>query len=465
MKRILLAALVGAFSITAEVQAQAPQENTIGNKIKAHRAYRVFAISENDPYLIMARNDSLAQRGVRSRGAFFKDLGDAIAKSYGTTLVQKTTNATSNLISLGVSYLSSWIYKNRNEREAWLEIARRQCKFEQRLSNQIYIDDFYYEPSTSGALDPMDMKFKGFGCYGFLIPETDVKDKGTDLSEMNNDNNQLVEFYVSCKVRDDYVGLNHISNHSKFYVELDKLIFDTRHSSLPNDSSSGMEQKHFDFKGRKDLTFKLNVKVYSSWINEAIMLVDNQKIGEFNVVAKIDPEDLNENQIFVYDETKHSDKVSVTGDCFLVPRSYTGITGSPSWGTGQYRLEMKVSEECSVNEKWYQIPIKEVGNAQAIANRNTMGKVKWDKEKWQAEWHEMKTRKKGESVWNGVWKSVTTAYVGYDWVQELVSPLANAVNDQEGIKLNELLGLDTKAGAANAAASMPQGIIPSAGTK
>lgn len=95
-----------------------------------------------------------------------------------------------------------------------------------------------------------------------------------------------------------------------------------------------MEQKHFDFKGRKDLTFKLNVKVYSSWINEAIMLVDNQKIGEFNVVAKIDPEDLNENQIFVYDETKHYDKVSVTGDCFLVPRSYTGITGSPSWGIG-----------------------------------------------------------------------------------------------------------------------------------
>ena len=77
----------------------------------------------------------------------------------------------------------------------------------------------------------------------------------------------------------------------------------------------------------------------------------------------------------------------------------------------------------------------------------------------------MKMRKKGESVWNGVWKSVTTAYVGNDWVQELVSPLANSVNDQEGIKLNELLGLDTKAGAANAAASMPQGIIPSAGTK
>lgn len=478
MKKSLLITFFMVCHVLPVVHAQMLQDGRKGKMIQAERAYRIFANNETNPEVIKARNDSLANSGVRSRGSFFWDLGNAIAKSYGTTLVQKTTNATSNLISLGVSYLSSWIYKSKNDRETWLKTARAQCHFERNLATETYIDDFYYAPSTSGALDPMDLKFDGFGCYSFLMPtkqRTDSlfrEDNSHGKAKNSQDSTQLVEFYVSCKVRTDSVGRNHMANHSKFYVELDKLIFDTRHSCLPNDSTSGQEQKHFDFNARKNLTFKLNVKIYSSWVNEAIMLMDNQQIGEFNIVAKIDAQDLNEDSVFVYDKKKHAEKVHVTGDCFLVPRSYTGTADAPSWGTGQYRLEMTVSENCDVNENWYKIPIKEVGNAEVISNRNVMEKTKWDKKKWQAEWHSMKERKKGESVWKGIWKSITTAYIGNDWVQELVSPLANAVNNQEGIELNKLLRLNAGASAggtsskSNVTANMPTSgaNVPTAGT-
>lgn len=50
--------------------------------------------------------------------------------------------------------------------------------------------------------------------------------------------------------------------------------------------------------------------------------------------------------------------ISVTGDCFLVPRSFTGTpdgtTAGRAWGgTGEYRVEMTVTETCQMDNSYY----------------------------------------------------------------------------------------------------------------
>lgn len=436
------------------------------------RVYRVFAVNESDSALIAQNNEALYRSGSSSRG-ILTGLGVAIASSYANMLVQKTVTATSNAMGVVVKYISALIHKERNDREAWRKAVQNQSRFVQNLATVNYIDDFYYTSSTYGALDPMNMKFNGFGCKCSMSPaelmgrggnrqgqssQAPVIRSGNDIDRASD--SEILEFYVLCKMRRDSMGLHHIVNHSKFYVDVSQLVFDTRHTSLPNDSVSG-SVKPFDFRGRKNLTFNLNVKVYSSWVNEAIMLTDNQQIGEFNITARIDSGDLDQNGLFVYDPAKHQGKVSVTGDCFLVPRSFTGTAAAPSWGTGLYRLDMTVSETCSMNESWYKIPPKNRQDSLAASKPGKHNTAKWDKTKWKPEWKEMQARKKEQKIWADLWSSISVAYIGNDWVQELVSPLTTAVCSQEKVVLSKLLDVNgNNSGTVPGSATSP---MPSGG--
>lgn len=459
MKKILLT-MIAIMAVSLMSFAQKTEKNSQQETVEAHRVYRVFANNETDSNIIGIRNDSFrGQRMGNSRGPF-SGLGLAIAKSYSTVLVQKSVSAMSNLIDLTVRLLA----KNKLDREQWLKSAKEQCHFQYKLASDVFIDDFYYLPSFEGALDPADMKFTGFGCISTLKPSAPMPRAKDDLNDVlstgqrmaagtqeHADTTELLEFFVTCKIRDDSVGLSRIINHSKFEVELDQFVFDARHSCLPNDSSSCMKLQPFDFMGRKEFVFNLNVKVFSSWVNEAIMLFDNLQIGEFNITARIDSSDLTEDYLFVYDPAKHGDKVSVTGESFLVPRSYTGTTNAPSWGTGQYRLEITINEDCAVNEKWYQKAEKE-----GAVSMNK--KPRWDNSKWKPEWKEMQSRRRSGEAWDMVWRSVTTAYIGKDWVQELVSPLTTAVSAYETVALGKLL--EEAASANNKVKSSP--VVPAA---
>jgi hypothetical protein len=473
MKKYLLT-MIAVLAVAAMASAQKTDNNSVPETVEANRVYRVFAYSNTDPDVIQSQNERIGRQsreGERDERGLLTGLGLAIAKSYGTVLVQKSTTALSNLISMAIRLAQ----KNKRDREEWLKTANQQCHFQHRLSSDIFIDDFYYLPSNNGALDPMNMKFTGFGCKSSLRPVTLSHEKGIGRNDtlsidkqgqkdtqMVSDSTELLEFFFTCKLRNDSVGLSRIVNHSKFEVEIDQLVFDARHSCLPNDSVLGQKLQPFDFKGRKEFVFNLNVKVFSSWVNEAIMLFDNQQIGEFNITARIDSGDLSEDYLFVYDPEKHGDKVSVTGECFLVPRSYTGTATSPSWGTGQYRLEVTIHEDCQVNEKWYQKEKK--GGGQAKGKR-----PQWDNRKWKPEWKEMKSQNNSKEAWNMVWQSVTTAYIGNDWVQELVSPLTSAVSTHETVALGNLLERASSAGKANPKrATVPASAIapmPKAGEK
>lgn len=441
MKKYLLT-IIAVLAVATMSFAQQTDKNSTPETVEANRVYRVFANNDINPEAIQSRNELIRNQNMdNNERGLFTGLGLAIAKSYGTVFVQKSVSAMTNLISMTIRLAQ----KNKRDREEWLRTANQQCHFQHRLSSEVFIDDFYYLPSNNGALDPMNMKFTGFGCISTLRPTAFPPDKklgnhdtcksdkqSLEVQQALSDTNELLEFYFLCRLRDDSIGLSRIANHSKFEVEIEQLVFDARHSCLPNDSVSGQKLRPFDFKGRKEFVFNLNVKIFSSWVNEAIMLFDNQQIGEFNITARIDSSDLNEDYLFVYDSEKHGDKVSVTGESFMVPRSYTGTAQSPSWGTGQYRLEVTIHEDCLVNEKWYQKEKKD-------GNCSKEKKPRWDNHKWKPEWKEMCSKKNSRDTWNLVWQSVTTAYIGNDWVQELVSPLTTAVSSHEAVALGNLL--------------------------
>lgn len=473
MKKFILT-LMAVCAISLTVFSQKPDMGDGPSKqVESQRVYRIFANNETNSDLIRSMNDSLKVRGVGNDRGLFAGLGIAIAKSYGTAFIQKTVSASSNLIGMMINLVT----KNKRDREQWLKTSNQQCHFQHRLATEVFIDDFYYLPSANGALDPMNIKFTGFGCKSSLRPfdvnpkpetlaktsrsSNDVNGQQKEKYEMDReaggDNGELLEFFVTCKLREDSIGLNRIANHSKFEVVLDQFVFDTRHSCLPNDSTSGLKLRPFDFSGRKDFVFNMNVKVFSSWVNEAIMLFDNQQIGEFNITVRIDTSDLNEDRIFIYNpyNPRHRDTlVSVTGECFLVPRSYTGTANSPSWGTGQYRLEMTINENCSVNEKWYQKSDNKVKSGKK-SKQGKMRKPKWDNKKWRPEWKEMQNRKQSKMAWNKVWHSVTTAYIGNDWVQELVSPFTTAVSTQETVALGKLLDGNNSTGTGTSNSNVP----------
>lgn len=433
--------LIAIMAFSLMTFAQKSDKSSSPETVEAQRVYRVFANNETDASFIEVRNESLRKQGMGDDRGLFTGLGLAIAKSYGTALVQKSVSALSTLITMTIKLAT----KNKRDREQWLKTAYQQCHFQHTLESDVFIDDFYYLPSNNGALDPMNMKFNGFGCISTLRPsapspgskaghnEPPSSEKNTtEDQQMNSDSTELLEFFITCKIRDDSVGLSRIANHSKFEIEVDQFVFDARHSCLPNDSSHSMKLRPFDFKGRKEFVFNLNVKVFSSWVNEAIMLFDNQQIGEFHITVRLDSSDLSEDYLFVYDPDKHREKMRVTGESFLVPRSYTGTASNPSWGTGQYRLEVTINENCAVNEKWYQKKIR-------VVDVSKNKKPRWDNRKWKPEWKEMRSRNQSKESWNTVWQSVATAYIGNDWVQELVSPLTTAVSSYETVALGKLL--------------------------
>jgi hypothetical protein len=132
--------------------------------------------------------------------------------------------------------------------------------------------------------------------------------------------------------------------------------------------------------------------------------------------------------------------VSITGDSFIVPRSFVGTEKSPLWGTGQYKLDMEVSESCQLNATYYKI--EGIGKGEAVNFANLPGYKRWDKNIWQTEWKAMNQRKAGNTVIQNAWQAIKTAYIDDNWVKEIVDPIATALYQEETTQLNKLFNLD-----------------------
>lgn len=428
MKKTVLTAILLAFAGT--MYGQAPKDSTgnSGNSqpILAQRKFQILVENERNARVVQETNDRLLAMQESARSEAQKGLlGDLLWKGFSSAFKQKTVNATSNLVSLGLNYVTEAF---KSDREKWYHRAQQQCYYNQPLSAETKIDDFYALPSTKGAMDPENLKFEGFGCKNY-IQVMDGSKEGVGV------------FYIFCKMRRDSIGLRHIVNHSKFLVELDSLIINPKFCNLPNDST-GRNKSRFDFEKRDNLSLELKVRFFSSWMNQATMITNDQPLGEFTVSVNVDKSKINADGFFIYDKNDpdYQNLVSIDGDCYIVPRSYTGtIDGmnyQPSWGTGQYRVEMDVTEQCSIVDSYYMI--REVGKGEAVAFADaTPGKKKWDKAKWKVEWKAMNKRRKGDSLLKNAWKCIVSAYKGTGWMATLTDPSTTALYEWETQKLDE----------------------------
>lgn len=385
-----------------------------GGVMEGRRQYSLI-VNEGDSSRVHEYNRGLQLgRELNSRG-----LLSEITELYRSTFAGKAVSATSGLIDLGVTAIKN---AASSKRPKWMAAVRNESSFVKVLPMKQEILDFYRAPSTVGPLDPSDMLFDGFGCRQVIVCK-------------NSRNEEVKEevFYLSCKVRTDTIGISRMLNHSKFEVYVDTLRFNPSLCDLPNDSL-GMETENridFSFDKRQNLKFNVKATITSSWINQAMQVYNDQYLGEFNITASINPKLMNDG-VFTYvnDIDSSSEKdVKVTGDCFLIPRSYVGATqidagsgdGNPvqdSWGTGQYKVEIQVSETCDINSQYY------------------MNDGKWDKDKWEPEWEKIKKRQPSKTPWSRMSSVVESEYKDNKWIVTLLEPIKTAVIQSEGRLLN-----------------------------
>lgn len=422
---VMLAVVLWASGMYAQqpepvTQDAGPQKQ---RTVKGQRKYKLVVNEGNDSTVAEFNRGLASMRGNLSNRGFLDNLTGLYKKSAAGQAV----SVTSSLLNFG---LNAIIAATKSKKPEWEKAVRGECTFVRRLPMQMEILDFYRHPSTNGPLDPTDMNFNGFGCrqvIEYTDPDGNVREEEV--------------FYVTCKVKSSPEGKARMLNHSKFEMEVDTLRFNYALCDLPNDSL-GMATDNrigFSFDSRKDLKFVVNATITSSWINQALMVFNDQPLGSFDIVASIDPKYIDGDGVFRYyaDRDRNSGKdVRVSGDCFLVPRSYVGSSDmrniQDSWGTGQYKVEMKVSEVCKINEKYY------------------MTADGRDNKKWKDEWRLIKKRKKQPSVWKQLLGVVSSQYKDSKWVTVLAEPAINAFIQYETDGITRLLNTGTPAPAAAA---------------
>lgn len=234
------------------------------------------------------------------------------------------------------------------QKKKWMEMRQNECLFIDSLQSSKGQSDFYRKPSVHGALDPSDMNFDGI------------------TFRASRNGNEILK--MVCHI--DTTKFSHLFLHSKFYLVLDNVVFHPYQSYLPNlsanrirgvDSKSSKEQidywnmiSKFSFSEQQSPTINIRMDFSSSWINEAVQVYQDVKLGSFSVNIPINEMDLGKDSVYVYSRQealmKHKQLIDITGDCFVIPRSYMPVAATnPSWGTGEYKMKVVMSERCQYN--------------------------------------------------------------------------------------------------------------------
>lgn len=429
MKKTLTLLLVILFGISPSF-SQSKGDGAVdkgprgGKTVTGQRKYTVF-LNEGDEQTITEFNRGLEnlRNGSADRGFL-----DNILGLYKSSAAGQMVSITSSLVDMGVQALVS---ATKSKKPEWEKAVRKESTFVRKLPMQMEILDFYRYPSNIGPLDPTNMNLNGFGCRQVVV-----------YTDPSGQEKEEEVFYVSCSVDTTAAGKARMLNHSKFVVKLDELRFNPALCDLPNDSL-GIDAANripFDWEKRKDLKFRVNAAITSSWINQALMVFNDEPLGEFDIEASIRPDQIDETGVFSYRADVPSDSVKnvrVSGECFLVPRSYAGGTQSSprdTWGTGQYKVEMNIYETCNINNEYY--------------NRKENSK------EWKNEWKKIKSRRKGKSVWRQIADIVTTGYKDSQWVTMLTDPIKTTFIQYETNGISKLMNAS---GTSAAAASKPTG--------
>lgn len=237
-----------------------------------------------------------------------------------------------SFIDLGVNAIASLVTRNSRLKQEWEDMVQAENVYETTLGTVSEVNDFYDNISFDGAMDPAGMRFDGIGC---------LRKEGQDTL-----------FYISCHI--DRTKIDRIINHSKFELALDTLIISPMHSNLPNTPLN----LPFSFAERQNFTLSMDMTLTSSWMNEIVMLQKDQVLGEFNITIPVDPSMLDSNGFLRYVRQKdEAPAYKVMGESFIIPRSYMGYRGEDgryknSWGTGEYKLSIKLKETCEITDAY-----------------------------------------------------------------------------------------------------------------
>lgn len=364
----------------------------------------------------------------RSRGGFLEGIYDV----YRSTFAGKITNLSSNVLGSSVNLLVKAFTQKKENYNNWYSSVQREMNYSRNLPMQTEIADFYRKTSNVGAMDPDGMMFNGLGCRQYIT----YKDGDGTVKK-------ILVFEIACSLDDSEYGKQRILHHGKFEIKVDSIRFNPFLCDLPNDSLSAQQVEEalripFNFERRQNLSFKLNAKISSSWMNEAIEIFKDQQLGQFQVQFTIPDSTVLDSVgkwkgYFKYDSSSIADrdnpkkKVSVTGECFIVPRSFIGNykegdEGNPSitplWGTGQYRVDMQISESCQMNSRYYA-----------------------SEDRWKEEWKKIKRRRHSPSVFNTFLDQAKDEFDwdNHKWVYTLLDPVKSAILVDEEKWVNQII--------------------------
>ncbi len=337
----------------------------------------------------------------------FQDTQDP-TRRFGADLFGATLNAAKGIgsgyitsfIDMGVNAIASLVTRNDRLKQEWEETVAKENTWTYPINSVQEVRDFYKEASRAGALDPMGMCFDGIGC---------LRMDGADTT-----------FFVSCHI--DRSKLYRIVNHSKFELILDTLIISPTHSNLPNTNLP----IDFSFDERQKFNLTMEINLSSSWFTDAIELHTDVPLGSFTITVPVEQADLDEKGFLRYARAAgEPSKYSITGESFIVPRSYMGFRDESGafqnvWGTGQYKVDIELNETCGITEAY--------------------------RENWK---QDRKRRKKLEKemkdcpgFFQGIWQTVASQQwddITQSWVITTLSAPADVMSE----KLIEGLGLRT----------------------
>lgn len=431
MKKI---ALIGCFSLfligTIHAQNKKSGNASFGHdaRTEAKESSREYSIivyeRQSDSPLSFDREIS----NGRSGNGFFEGIYDV----YRSTFAGKIINLSSNFLGTGVNMLVKAFTQKRENQANWYSTTQREMTYTKKLPMQTEIADFYRKTSSIGAMDPEGMMFNGLGCRQYIT----YKDDDGSLKK-------ILVFEIACSLDDSQRGKQRILHHGKFEIKVDSIRFNPYLCDLPNDSLNAGQVKEalripFDFERRKNLTFRLNANISSSWMNEAIEIFKDQPLGQFQVEFNIPDSTVLDQEglwkgYYTYKSTSVKDQdnpkknVRISGECFIVPRSFIGNysvddtptpSTTPLWGTGQYRVDMQITETCQMNEQYYT-----------------------SDDRWKEEWKKIKKRRHSPSIFNTFVDQAKNEFDwnNHKWVYTILDPVQSAILVDEEKWVNHII--------------------------
>lgn len=277
----------------------------------------------------------------------YRSRNRSVLTDLGNSMLSGGVAAVVNVIGTEIINLTQIRSK---QKKAWEQMRQKECTFVDSLESVKGQSDFYGKQSNYGPLDPSDMNFDGI------------------TLRANRDGKEVLK--MVCHI--DTTRFDHLFLHSKFYLVVDTIVFHPYRSFLPNLKANHIQKpqsgnvsqdvidywntiSRFSFDEHKAPTINIKMDMYSSWINELVQVYQDVKLGTFSVNIPISENDLTDS-VFFYSREKaiaeHRKTINMDGDCFVVPRSYMPVSANnPSWGTGEYKMKVVLSERCKYSPK------------------------------------------------------------------------------------------------------------------